>query len=100
MGFRDLADTVVGLCNKVFGEDFVSYTPSGGSPNSIRAVFSNDFVEVEGVVSLKPILRVQLSELENSPAKGDAVTINSVNYLVTESRIDGFGGSSLILKKV
>jgi hypothetical protein len=99
MSFKALADSVVGLCNSVFG-DSVTYTPSGGSPVSIKGVFDNAWVEIENVQSLKPILRIKLSDLSSSPAKGDQVTIDLIDYYVMESRVDGHGGSTLILQKV
>jgi hypothetical protein len=99
MSFKTLEQQVVGLTNKVLGRD-VTYTPSGGSDVSIKGVFDNTWVDVEGVVSLKPILRIDLSDLEALPAKGDTVSIETVNYRVSESRLDGYGGSTLILKKV
>jgi hypothetical protein len=99
MSFKTLGRTVVGLCNRVLGDE-ITYTPSGDSAVTINAVFDNAWVEVEGVQSLKPILRIDLSDLENPPGKGDQATIESVNYRVEESRPDGFGGSTLILKKI
>lgn len=83
---------------RVFGED-CTYTPSGGSPVSIKGVFDNAFIEVEGVMSLKPVIRINLSDLEDAPGKGDQVTINSITYDVKESQPDSHGGTTLILKK-
>jgi len=97
--FKALAAQVVGLCGSVFG-DTVTYTPADGSPVSINGVFDNAWVETEGVQSLKPILRINLGDLDDAPAKGDAVEISGVDYSVTESRADGHGGSTLILRKI
>ncbi len=98
MSFKSLGESVVDLCNAVFGDD-VSYTPNGDSPVSIKGVFSNAYVETEGVVSLKPTLRIKLTDLEELPSKGDECEIDSVEYRVMESRLDEFGGSTLILQK-
>lgn len=92
--FESLAD----ICNSVWGTD-VSYTSSGQSPVSIKGVFDNAYVDVEGVVSLKPILLVKLADLLADPGKGDEVTIDETDYKVMESRLDGNGGSSLILQR-
>lgn len=99
MSFKALSEAVVGLCNDVFGDD-ITYTPNGESAVVIKAVFNNAaYVDIEGVVSLKPILKIDLNDLDNAPAKGDRVAIEDVEYRVMESRPDGFGGSTLILQK-
>lgn len=98
MSFRDLENTVLGLCNEVMGTD-VSYTPNGESPVSIKGVFDNAYVDIEGIVSLKPILRINLSDLDSAPARLDTVEIDSVSYRILESREDAFGGSTLILQR-
>jgi hypothetical protein len=98
MSFKEISQQVVDLCTEVFGQE-VSYTPSGGSATDIKGVFDNAYIEVEGVVSLRPILKIKLSDLDDAPARGDAVEIDSVEYTVSESRLDGHGGSLLILKK-
>lgn len=98
MSFKTLTDSLVGLCRDVFGEA-VTYTPSGDSAVVIQGVFDNAYVDVEGVVSLKPILRIVLSDLVSLPAKGDQVTISTIEYRVMESRLDGHGGTTLILQK-
>jgi hypothetical protein len=83
----------------VFGED-VDYTPSGASePTTIKGIFTSAYVEVEGVVTLKPILRINLEDLSSDPGKGDTVDIDDVTYKVVESRVDGNGGTTLILQK-
>lgn len=99
MSFRNLEDAVIDLCGQVMGQS-VTYTPTVGSPVTINGVFDNSYVDIDGVVSLKPTLRINLSDLASAPAKGDSVSISSVSYRVLESRADGYGGSTLILQKV
>lgn len=99
MSFRTLEDALLTTCNDVFGDD-VEYTASGESAVTIKGVFDNAYVDVQGVVSLKPILRIKLSDLDASPGKGDSVSISEVDYRVLESREDAYGGSTLILQKV
>ncbi len=98
MSFKDLEQTVLGLCNDVMGQD-VSYTPYGDSPITIKGVFDNSYVDVGGVISLKPILRINLADLSAKPTKRDLVSIDSVDYILLESREDGYGGTTLILQK-
>jgi hypothetical protein len=99
MSFKTLSESVVGLCNDVMGEE-ITYTPNGDTPVTIKGVFDNAWVEIDGVQSLKPTLRIDLSDLSSAPGKGDQVTIETVEYKIIESRVDGFGGSTLILHKV
>lgn len=99
MSFKTLSEQIVGQCNKILGDD-VTYIPSIGDPISIKAVFDNAWVDIEGVATLKPILRINLSDLSDPPGKGDQAEIEEIEYRVMESRPDGFGGSTLILQKV
>jgi len=98
MSFKALGEAAMGVINRVIGES-ITYTPSVGSPATIYAVFENAWVDVEGVVTLKPTLRIKLADLVSSPAKGDQVTVSGTTYKVMESRVDGYGGSTLILQK-
>lgn len=98
MSFKTLAEQVLGLCNDVFGTT-VSYTPNGSTAVSIKAVFDNAWVEAEGVSSMRPVLRIQLSDLASDPGKGDQVTIEGTTYRVMESQKDAHGGATLILQK-
>lgn len=79
--------------------DEITYTPNAGSPLAIKGVFDNAAVAVEGVISIRPIVRIVLSDLESEPLRGDQVTINSTDYTVSEVEPDSFGGATLILKK-
>lgn len=99
MSFRNIENLVIGSTNSVFGSDVV-YDPVTGSNVSLKGVFDVLWVETEGVTSLKPTLRIRLSDLPQKPRKGDSVTVNSSSYRVLESREDSYGGSTLILQKV
>ena len=98
MVFDDIAQNVIDAVNTALGKD-ITYTPSVGSPVSIKGIFDNQFVDIEGIVSVKPTLRISLADLASAPTKNDAVTISSVTYSILESRVDGFGGTTLILQK-
>jgi hypothetical protein len=95
MSFKSIEDSISQLTMDVFGRDTI-YTPAGGSPVTIPGVFSNGWVDIQGMMELKAVLRIHLGDLI---AKGDRASIDSVTYLVQESRPDGFGGCSLILQK-
>lgn len=98
MSFKKLEDLVLDVTQKVAG-DTCSYT-QGTTTTQINGIFDNSYVEIEGIVSLKPTLRIKLSDLPTPPSKGDSVVVSTVNYKVLESRADGYGGSTLILQKI
>lgn len=79
-----------------------TYTPFGGAPVAIRGPFSAAAARVEfagdvAVESRRPILSVHLADLAAKPARGDAVTVRGVDYLVREVQEDGEGDANLIL---
>lgn len=97
--FKNLESLVLKTTTKTLGIT-VSYTRLGQLAETIKGVFDNAYVEVQGVTSIKPVLQIRLADLTGEPNKGDTVLINAINYRVLESRKDGFGGSTLILQKV
>ena len=99
MSLKSLDHVVIGIGNRLFGSDVV-YTFANGDSKNIKGIFSNTYVEVEGIVSVRPTLQIRLSDLSSSPRKGDSVLVSDTSYRVLESRIDGYGGSTLILQKV
>lgn len=99
MSFKDLQTAVNNACNQVFGDD-VLYTPVSGSPVTIRGVFSQSYVEVEQVQSLKPTLFISLTDLVDEPRRGDQVTVDTDTYRVLVSQPDFAGGATLILQAV
>lgn len=98
MSFKDIESKSLDVVLSVFGTS-VTYDPITGVNVTLKGIFDQSYVEVEGVVSVKPTLRIKLSDLPLKPRKGDSVTISSVIYRVLESREDSFGGSTLILNK-
>lgn len=91
---------VIGVTSSVFGED-VTYLVNGETePLTISGLFDNAWVEIEGVASFKPTVRIRLSDLPDKPGKGDRITARSVTYRIIESREDSRGGSLLILQRV
>jgi hypothetical protein len=97
--FPSIESVVVDQTINLLGRE-VDYTCDGYSAVTIKGVFNNAFVEVEGVVTLRPILRINISDLPASPGKNDTIEINSVEYRVLESQRDGYGGTTLVLQKV
>lgn len=92
-------DAVFKTINKVFGPDRVYSYLSGGT-STIKGVFDNEYVEIDGAGSRQPILKnVRRSELLADPVEGDTVDIDSVIYRVVLSQADTHGTLILILEK-
>jgi hypothetical protein len=100
MAFSDLSKAVLKTVNNVFGVS-ISYTHISGSPPAvIKGVFDNAFVEIQGVTTLKPVLKIQLSDLIEEPIELDRVVIDSITYTVLDSQPDIYGATLLILEKI
>ena len=98
MSFDDLAEGVLKATNRTLGR-LVTYSPSGSDDVEIYGVFDNIHIEVSGVSSLRPSLRIQLSDLNEVPTSQDTVTVSEVSYSVIDCQEDGFGGALLVLHK-
>lgn len=97
--FSNIANALFKPINKILGDE-LTYTYKVGGSDLISAVFENAYIEVQGVSTLKPILRnVVRSELDHVPVKGDSVSIGGVAYRVVDPQSDGLGSYLLILEK-
>ncbi len=100
MSFSNASSAVLKLVNRVMGIA-VTYTYlESGETSEIKGVFDNAFVEILGVSTLKPILKIRLSDLDAEPLEGDTVSIDSVEYKVLDHQPDSHGASVIILQKV
>lgn len=101
MAWKDIAARVDTAGVRVFG-DVVAYTPAGDVARDITGAFDAaseilDFVNGAEVVTTVPSLGVHLADLGFTPAKGDLVTIESIDYEVSEPPIlDGPGVGALL----
>lgn len=98
MSFSSTSDAVLNAVNRVFGTT-ATYTYSVGGTSSISGVFDNAFLEINGITTKRPVLRIVLSHLDHDPVDGDTVLIGSTTYTVRDSHHDAYGGSTLILEK-
>jgi hypothetical protein len=103
MAFSDLTELVLGACTATFGED-VTYTPVAGSSETVKAIFNETHVEIDGSIGIpvqshEPNLGVRLSDLPADPSEGDTVVVRGTTYKVARWEDDGEGGSRLFLKK-
>jgi hypothetical protein len=92
----DLDATVLAAGMDAFGE-FVTWTPAGRSAQTVPAVFWANAVETkfDGDVEIEEIttyLSLRLSQMNGTPAQGDAFTVRGVAYVASEIKPDGAGG--------
>ena len=104
MGWTDLATRVQTAGQAVFGET-VTFTPAGGSPEAVTGIFDADHVyqELLGdtmIETTRPVMVVRDAALSQTPVRGDAISVRSVSYVVTEIQPDGQGDQVLILEVV
>ncbi len=81
-----------------------TYTPSGGSPESVTGIFDGVSVEVdlntgELIQSTEPFLTVRLADLAVAPTVGDAITVRTIGYTIAEIHPDGQGDARLKLQE-
>jgi hypothetical protein len=98
MSFRDIEEIILNGTQSAIGRD-ITYEPASGDPVTIKGIYDKVYIESEDVMSLRHTVRINLSDLDAAPAKGDTVTIATIGYTVTEHRDDGYGGSLLILNR-
>lgn len=81
-----------------------TYTPSGGSPVTVNGIFDNEFFEADAggnvaVAIQQPRFQCRTSDVA-SAAEGDAITINSISYIIRVVQPDGTGVTMLVLEEV
>ncbi len=97
--FSSTEETLLEQTTNLLGRD-IEYTNIGNGTTTIKGIYDNLYIEVEGVVTLKPTVRINPSDLPFSIRKGDTLVVASTDYTVLESRKEVGGGALLILQKV
>lgn len=94
-GLADLANVAV---REVFSEatDAIVYTPSGGSAESIEAVYDDKWerVVVQGGlphVTTGPVVDIRLADVSQTPQRGETISARGTTYLITEVEENGHG---------
>ena len=88
-------------------DDFGStatFTPSGGTASSVNGIFDKEFFAADagGTVELafnQPRFLCRTSDVSNA-AEGDALNVNSTNYIIKVVEADGTGVTNLVLEEV
>jgi len=84
-----------------FGVD-CTYTPSGGSPSTIKTIFLNEYYSVDagtvGMEMSQPIAVIRTADAPNL-AHNDTFVINSVTYKSVNVRPDGTGMTEVALEQ-
>ena len=65
--------------------------------NDVTGIFDNEYVEVEGIESKKPVFLCSTSDV-TTYNRGAVVVINSVNYSLITKEQDGTGVTLCILE--
>lgn len=73
-------------------DDFAITATFGGG--DLVGIFSNEYVEVGGIESKRPVFRCETV----SVSEGDAITINGTSYAVVNTEPNGLGEILMILK--
>jgi hypothetical protein len=102
MSFRNASDALIKATNKVFGQTVTYERASDSVEADITAIITNQYVEIEGVGSHKPIARIKLDDLDETPDEGDAITTaDGDEYEVIVVQSDpSRNEATLILKKI
>lgn len=103
-GFKELCNNrLTSILNRLGDEAVI--TLADASTINIKCVFENNYLLVEddygevGVSSAKPRIVCKSSEV-SSVAVNDQISIELINYKVTEIQPDGNGITNLILQKL
>jgi len=84
-----------------FGVD-CTYTPSGGSPSTIKTIFLNEYYSVDagtvGMEMSQPIAVIRTADAPNV-AHNDTFVVNSVTYKSVNVRPDGTGMTEVALEQ-
>jgi len=84
-----------------FGVD-CTYTPSGGSPSTIKTIFLNEYYSVDagtvGMEMSQPIAVIRTADAPNL-AHNDTFVVNSVTYKSVNVRPDGTGMTEVALEQ-
>lgn len=88
MAWRDIANRVDAAGVRVFGQT-VTYTPAGDIAREITGAFDAeteivDFVGGMEISTKVPTLGLHVDDLGFTPAAGDLVTVDAVDYEVSE----------------
>lgn len=97
--FKKIESTVVKIVNKVVGQTITYNLRPEGTSISIKGVFSNAFIEVNGVTTTQPVLRVDGNDLGRKPSIKDTVVINSVTYRIQEVQDEDYNAYTLLVKR-
>lgn len=98
--FDKLERSAIDLINKTLGQD-VTYNLFDGNPVEVLAVFNHAYIDVVGIVSKRPILRIAKHDLPRVPSIKDTVSFKGVSYKVSEVRDEGRGTTyTVILREI
>jgi hypothetical protein len=96
--WTSLLNGVNGAALAAFGRE-VTYCPQLGEPVPIRAVFQPTREAEESSPGVYGVLFISLSDLAQTPERGDQVAAFEAVYTVYDIEADGSGGAVLRLRQ-
>ena len=100
MSFLKAFASVQKTVNNVFGTDFILTHVATSNTSEAKGVFDNSFIDINGVDTKQPNLKIRLADLLAEPIENDTVQIGSINYRVLSSHSDSYGSSIILLQKI
>lgn len=104
--FADLIEEVDRVAIATFGDEVaIVYTAQTGEFATVTGIFDESYVLAKGsaeagVETLGPAVFLRISDLPVDPLTDKpTITINGLDYKVTERRPDGIGGIMLAVRK-
>lgn len=100
----DLQQSVLNIGLDTFGKEHL-YRPHDSAPVVITAIFETSYQSVDpntgvAVISTRPRLSLDPSDLPREPQEGDIVETDKGNYIVSEYHSEGAGGGYCLLHEL
>lgn len=98
--FSDLMSALNDACLEVFGGEVQpTYTPPGGSPQSITVISYEPSIDEATAPGRYTLIFAKLSSFSVAPVEGGTVVMSSITYKVVDVSADEGGGVELKLRK-
>ena len=103
MAVETAADRAIFFDTDDFGSA-ATYTPSGGAASTVNGIFDREYFAADsgGTVDFaieQPRFVCRTADV-SAAAEGDALVVNSTNYLIKVVEADGTGVTTLVLEAV
>jgi hypothetical protein len=102
MSWDEIPNMLMDNAVEIFGVDCVFNPKDGGESSEFKAIFDNKYTVVDkptgmSIQTSAPNISLNLSDLSQTPKKGDEVVIGEKTYQIKEINPDGQGGAKALL---